>query len=269
MRQDPEDPNQRADPSGEVDDLVAAHLAGSAARCAMAESRAGAEARLDALFEEISNDLAAERGLRAWLRSRSTPVRRALALGVAAVVVVATVAIWGRADLSVHPRQPLVLELALLLAFCGAAIALGVRRDLSPPPLGATLAVVGLGLLVPWLSVLLPLVNDAHPIPMAGVGEDLAPPAVACSTWGLAAGVPSLVMLGLGERLGGCAWWRDALFGLAAGLAGLVALQLHCPATQPAHLLAGHAPVVAAWVVLWVGWRRVALARRRGRSAGM
>src|SRR5262249_22917368 len=97
------------------------------------------------------------------------------------------------------------------------------------------------------LSLALPLALCLTPIHAAGAAS-LAPPdflraASGCFRYGLVNGAPLLVLLYAVDRRSQSAWWFPLLGGALGGLAANLALLVHCPVSEPLHLLWGHASV--------------------------
>ncbi len=228
----------------------------------LAPAIAGGEtpAELQALRAGLGQALAAEQGLGARLRSLSTPARRtavaALGLALLAFVVLAT----ARADLAVYPVARLgpTLVAYLALAVTAGHFALSpLQRPL--PPLWARVGVVVAAVLLPVVVAALPAAHAAHSASVGGTGADLVPRAAACFSFGSVLAAPLLVLVALSARAPRGVAAVAPLFGVAAGLIGTAALELHCPLTAPAHLVVGHAAVAVVYVV---GLSAIALMRR-------
>jgi len=235
-------------------DDLARHLADCPACAALAEDD-GALARWledverppgvpGDLLAAVQQDLAGERGPRAGLRALTTPVRVALVLA-AGLAVVGVGVLKLRPDLGVYPLWRLALELATL-ALLGAGAAWLWLRPLHRPglPRWVPAALLALALILPWVLSALPAAHVGHPASLAGTGDDFVGRALACFLYGSLLGLPLALLAALlgrgGRRL---ARWV-VLPAAAGGVAGLISLHLHCPLTSPAHLLAGHAPIV-------------------------
>ena len=215
---------------------------------------------------EMERLLAAERAPLPWLRSWPTPARVATAAAVLVAIAIGTLLAMPRVDLEVYP----ILRLALELGSCGGlalgALALALRPlDRAPVARWVGNAVLAAAIALPWVLAVLPPAHDLNPVSRSGVGPALVPVAKACFFAGLAAGLPLLVLLFLLDRGGHRAGARALLAAAATGLAGLVALELHCPITMSPHLLLGHAPLVVALVCGYGGLRWAMLARTRSR----
>jgi hypothetical protein len=169
-----------------------------------------------------------------------------------------------RADLAAYPgvRMALALIALSLVALLGWVAAL---RPLQRPALGSAARwALLLGLvLVPVGLALAPEAHTAHPASAEGTGSELVPRAVACFLYGGLFGLPLVVASVLVDRTGG----RRALVWLvsftAAAVVGNLALQLHCALTHPAHLLAGHASIGLAALLI-----ALATAETRNRFSG-
>lgn len=225
------------------------------AELARALAEDAAAARLDdALDDELEGMLGrvtarveAERGPRAWLRSRSTPLR--LALGLAAVALTGSFALVTapREDLVVYPLDRMALVLGAMAAAAAVSLIFGLRPLWRPSLGSAPRWSVILG--VPAGVVALALAPEApslHPASLAGGGAEFAPAALACFAYGAALGLPIVALLRAAERRERWPLAQALLAAAAAGLAGNLALQLHCPITDPWHLLWGHASVSLA-----------------------
>ncbi len=206
----------------------------------------------DALFAALQQQIAAERGARAWLRARPTWLRLTLALLVAALMPTAVGLWWARPNLSLYPTARLAIELAILGTLATVAVLLALR-PLHRPPLRAAvrLALVGIAAGAAIVLAALP-----EPSGLAGsfpTGE-FAHHALGCLGMGLAMAIPVLLVIRALDR--GPLVGVTAL--VAGGLVSDIILGLHCPIASPAHLLAGHASVVAvsALVAALLWWRR-------------
>jgi len=213
-----------------------------------------AAAGLDAGRDQLLARLAAERGIGAWARSRTTAVRRG---SWAVLLVVGAVAVSKRPDLAHYPLSYLA---PAALAFAGLALwaALWALRPLHrPAPHRLQVGLLSAGLAVaPLVFALLPEAYGAagasSPVP-----PEALPTAWECFIFGTLAGAPFAAVGWLLDRGGLVAGGRLLLMSLAAAAVGNLLLLLHCPNTDPVHLLAGHASVmvpplgVAAFVAAW------------------
>ncbi|PKN58905.1 MAG: hypothetical protein CVU56_02870 [Deltaproteobacteria bacterium HGW-Deltaproteobacteria-14] len=251
------------------DAAIATHLAGCVTCRAVADARGGIE--LDggdfaALFAAVEAEQRRERGPLAWLRSRPTWVRRSMIFGMAIVIATIILVAMRRPDFAFYPMGRFALELGLLAGALAVAVAVAVRPRLDVPSARATSALVGLAILVPVLLAVLPQAHAGHPASLLGVGSDFLPRAIGCLVWGLVMGTPTAIIAFLARRDGGGEPRRDLLLAGAAGLAGVIALEMHCPITDGDHLLVGHVSVVVILVavIAVAGWLGGRLRRRRG-----
>lgn len=211
----------------------------------------------DDLYDRIREDIAAERGVRAWLRARPTPTRAGLLGAVAFGSVIAFV-------LSMHleafyaPRS-LGWVLGLVAAITMGAVAMAallrpVHADAwSPSRRGLVAGAITLGSL--------------GAITLAGDGTIGALGSGRCLLVGGLAGLPTFVAATLLDRHPR----RGALFaGLSAALVGALAVQVLCGAPGLLHLVLEHFGVVVcfglAYALLGLALSR-RLTRRSPRSA--
>jgi len=199
-----------------------------------------------ALFAELDRQLADETGARAWLRSRPTGLR--VALAVAGVLVVAALGIIHRrndwASLS-PPAVGLWLAAFVGTAFFAARTALPALESAAARRVVALLAAFAVPVAYAFAAAL--TLGPPH--------EPAAPfatRAFACFAYGTMLSLPLLGLFwlldrGLGSRS------RPIAAAAAGGLAANAALLLHCPATDPQHLLAGHAAIGV--VLTLIAWR--------------
>jgi hypothetical protein len=197
---------------------------------------------LHELFAGLEQQLAGERGARAWLRSRSTGARIVLSLASLALLVAVVALAWARPDLSVYPGFRLALGMLVIVVLVGVQLVLALR-PLSRPPLPAWVSPAAIVGAVTALVALygLPPPHLAHPASLQAPGwQALISRALPCLAFGLVFALASYGLLRALDR-GGTDPTRRAL--LAAAYGGLVAnllLMLHCPVTASAHLMLGH-----------------------------
>jgi hypothetical protein len=204
------------------------------------EQTEGRAPRLDALFEQISARMADERGLRAFLRSRSTLTRISIAAGTISGVVLLVLSAFLRPDIAVYPQT----RMAIVLLLIGALLALSLGLSLRPMQLPAlpSWATPSFAL-ASMLSLLglhsLPAAHLSHPASLvygAGLGAQLLR-ATPCVMIGLWVGVPTYALLAALDRGGNS---RSLAHAVTAALVASFLLQLCCPVTAPAHMLIGH-----------------------------
>jgi len=200
--------------------------------------------------------IANERGVRAYLRSRSTRVRWTLSLLVPALLLARELmrkrAAWHELG------TPRLLGGLLLVGLLG----LVTRSALRPLPVERRAARLRSALaMVAWC---LPCVLWFAPEAQAGAAElsgDFTLRSLSCFAYGSALAAPSFAMLWAldrGVRVSSQVW------ALAAGSVALLAnslLLLHCASTNRAHLMAGHFSIGLVWLVA------VLLASRRADRA--
>ena len=215
-------------------------------------------------FAAVADRVHADRGARAWLASRPSTWRAALLVGGVALVAFGAGLGAARPDLDVYPTARMALALGLLVAAI-LPLAWLALRPLHQAPLGggrvAGLAVLG-AVGVPLLLAALPAAHTAHPMATVPAGLFVSK-ALGCFVFGGLIALPLIVWAALLDR-GGAPLRNPTLWALGVAVAALganVALQLHCPVTEQAHLAASHAPVGLALVALTalvaVTWRRL------------
>jgi hypothetical protein len=187
--------------------------------------------------------IARERGVRAFLRSRSTRVRWALSLVLPAVLLVRE--LLRKRVLLRELGTPRVLAGLLLLGLLG----LLAHSALRPLPLDRRAARVrSLFALLAWcLPCMLWFAPESRASADGFSSSGFALRSLICFGYGSALAAPSFVLL--------CALDRSerASFRVLALAAGLVAvlssliLLLHCPNGQRAHLIAGHLSIGLSW----------------------
>jgi hypothetical protein len=202
---------------------------------------------LSALEQAVRADLERERGAVAWLRSRSTPARLGLALGLVALVAALVLLLAARHDLHAYPLARLVAMLGWFTVAAGACAWLALRPAYLPRPSRAVIAAAAaFALGGPVVMALLPEVHT----------NDLRGHAAVCFGIGTVAGLLALVVARALDR-GAQGAGQLVLAAAAAGLLANITLALHCPVNHLGHLLLGHASVPFALVVgAWLARRR-------------
>lgn len=206
---------------------------------------------LDTLLAGVEGEIAREHGPIPWLRSRPTPVRVGLAGGVILVTALLTLLLTPRTNFAPLPVLRVVLAVTVLSVLVLAVVRLGLRplQTPQPRPTAVTFAlIVALG--VPVLFSVLPTTEVARvDVPVPGVPQSVA--IGVCFAFG--AFVAALLVMSLRILDRGAHESRvSALLAAAAGgLAGNLALELHCPVTNPAHLLSGHATIGFVFVAAY------------------
>ncbi|MEM9695925.1 MAG: NrsF family protein, partial [Myxococcota bacterium] len=209
---------------------------------------------LASIRDEVQTSLEGEAGWLGRLRALSTPARLGLVVGVVVALTALIVVTTPRQDLSEYP----VLRMAMILVVLGALAATASWRLLRPlhlprPSAASDRVLLVLGVLAPVVAALWPMHEHVH-VHEASVG--FLESAFRCSAFGGLFGLP---VLGLAvvlrrARVDGAA--VAALAGVTAGLTANLVLQLHCPMTDPAHILVGHVSLVLLLAPVAAFWRR-------------
>lgn len=192
----------------------------------------------DDLYDRIREDIASERGARAWLRARPTSTRAVL-LGAVAFGSVVTLVASMRLEAFFEPRS-LGWVLGLVAAITMAAVAMAallrpVHADAWSPArrrlVAAAIALGSLGAIT--------LAGDGT---LGGLGTGR------CLIVGGVAGLPTFVAATLLDRHPR----RGVLFAaLSATLTGALSVQLLCGAPGLIHLVTEHFGVVACFGVAY------------------
>lgn len=194
---------------------------------------------LDTLYRRLEQEVAAERGVRAWLRARSSALRATLAWAVVAAFAGASALAFGRPDLDVYPTVRMAAVLLVIGAGVGVSIFLALRPLQRPTvPVRVVAAATSAALLGVLVMYALPAAHTAHPASLQLPGwAALLQRAIPCLAIGLAIGALIYGVLALLDR-GGTS--RAPAMAVAAGLGANLALQLHCPVTAPLHMVVAH-----------------------------
>ncbi|HTA88708.1 MAG TPA: hypothetical protein VK745_04010 [Polyangiaceae bacterium] len=196
--------------------------------------------RVDAQLAVAESAILRERGVRAYLRSRSTRVRWALLLAGVALLLLGEL-VLGRVPW--RSFTPLRLSAGVVLA---GLLALVTRAALRPLPVERRAARrVWLLACVAWgLPCLLWFAPE---VPTTDFSGNFGLRSLACFAYGSLLGVPSFALLWAFHR-GTAVPFR--VLALAAGTVALAAnllLLFHCPLTNRSHLAAGHFTIGLAW----------------------
>jgi hypothetical protein len=214
-------------------------LAAHAETCPVCSLRfsATSEGGAASSFAELERVLVREQEVLGRLRSLSTPSR----LLVAAAVVASVLAFEGffrsRTRIAPMPVARVVLAVSLFSVLLAVAARLVLRPlQTNAPPRGAYRTALGAALVLPALFAV-----SSH-----GVAGSPAGNAFSCFFFGGALGAAFVVLLRALDR-GELRSGRSGLLAAAAGgLAANAALELHCPSTNPVHLILGHATIGVA-----------------------
>jgi len=205
------------------------------------------------LFAGVEAQVARETGLRAWLRSRPSQLRFALAAVSVLVVVVLGGVHLHRPDMTEYPSPRLfgllgAYTLGIALAF-GKELFESVRRS-SFADYG-WLLVAALG--VPFLVAFAPPTEASRAFGPEG--------ALGCFSFGVLLTLPTAVLLWALDRDDRVSLRTVCLSAAALGLAASTILELHCPSGNFAHVLLGHASIGFAWLLAWAVARQLDRAR--------
>ena len=198
---------------------------------------------LGPMLAEVEKDIAAaEKRPTFWLQTRPTWMRRAIAFAAAAIVVGLGGALTLRADLASRPPAFMAVALGSLALLLGLSLHQALRPLHRPPmPRGMRIGVVALTI---GATLLLALLSPDDPADV-GRGRGMLELVSPCLFIGLGLGVPIYLVLRLLDRGAGLG---ALLAACAAGLAGNLALQLHCPNDAPEHLMLAHFSVALLFV---------------------
>jgi hypothetical protein len=206
-------------------------------------------ADLDRMYAALRADIARERGLVGWLRERSATARLLGAGGVVAGLCVSCWLLFARRDLAEYPADRMALTLAAIGLLLVVSLMIALRPLQRPGlPRWVAPAVVTTSLFaLASLYVISPL-----PPHVVTSGASLGP-ALVCLAIGLLLGVPVYALIALVDRGGA----RRALpMAAAAGLAANLVLHIHCPRTDPSHLMIGHFGAAALLLLAVSLWAR-------------
>jgi hypothetical protein len=196
---------------------------------------------LAALERAVAADVARERGMVAWLRSRSRAVRLMVLAGLAAVEVALVVAFAPRPDLDDYPRARLALAFVAATAIVLAASFQSMRPLHLAPRRWTVWAILAVAVAAPFGLALVP--------PLAG---GAAQPISICLAKGVALALPLLLAARALDRRAHAARGPAALAAVGAGVAAVLGLGLNCPSSDPMHLLCAHAPIPAVVVAVYL-----------------
>lgn len=198
----------------------------------------------------------AEKSPRFWLMSRPTWLRRLVACAAVVLIVVVGGVLSLREDIGRLPAAYVITAVGSL-GFLLAAAAWTALRPLHrpPPPRWVSWGLVAATLGATFALALFAPPSPDHP-PTSLLHEMVSP----CLFYGLFLGLPVYLLLRLLDRGPGL---TALIAACAAGLAGNLVLQLHCPRTDPEHLMGAHFSVALLFVV---GLYLVHVAVRRLRS---
>ncbi|HEX4335699.1 MAG TPA: hypothetical protein VH062_07265 [Polyangiaceae bacterium] len=200
------------------------------------------------LLNAIESDVRRETGVVAKLRA--LPTARRVLIGIVATMVfaVGTALVRPRWSFGPMPEERVGLVLAVLGVLITLMVWLGLR-PLQAAPLGrrALLASVTASLLVPVLFAATPPGAESSALGDPGMVKGI----MSCFLFGALPGVLFVLALRVLDRNAHHAASAALLAAAGGGLAGNLALEMHCPSVAPLHLLLGHATVGVVLVLTY------------------
>jgi hypothetical protein len=233
-------------------------LAAHAERCPVCRHErhdVGAPATDAASFDRVAAELAEERGVVATLRSLPTRTRGLAAAVVGAGLAVLAGALFPPNSAGAPAGARRIVAFTAFATTFAALVRLALRPlHVAPPSNTVTRVAVIAAFGLPILLAFLPVPPDLRVTEAPHHSHAAA--AFGCFALGAAAGALLVAALRALDR-GAHAARRSAIFAAAAGgLAGNLALALHCSINSIEHLLLGHATVVLALVFGYSLFRR-------------
>jgi hypothetical protein len=198
----------------------------------------------DAGFSSLTASLASERGLVARLREARTSSRLLAATGAVFLVLAGVGFFWSRSRLAPVPLTRVVVVVSVLSVLLALAVRLVLRPMQSPPVSRRALWISLLaGLVVPFVFAATP--HEAQ------AAATFSSSALRCFVIGGTLGAAFVGLLYAFDRRELSARPTGFLAAAAGGLAANAALELHCPSTDPLHLVLGHATIGVALLALY------------------
>lgn len=202
-----------------------------------------ADGELDSMFSAAMGCVEEAEGRPGdWFRSRSTMVRRCMAIGAFLTICLVFAIVMPPADWALFGAPRVLLGVVALTALFGASMVVATR-PLQVPELPRW-KVITLAVLSVAATVVLAVTVAGEPAAGHDHGSFWASVSP-CMYMGLLAGIP---VYGLARLLDRGTFLAPLLAAAAAGLVGNVALQIHCPMADPLHNLAGHASVALVFI---------------------
>jgi hypothetical protein len=205
---------------------------------------------LQAMFAATQSRIAGDVGPIARIRRWSTTARVGLMLTAAAGLCTVVLLFRARADLAAIPLPGVGLRTCGLMAWVVLGLASAMRpshlRGLSNRQAWSLLAVAMLG---PVWVALLPEMHTGHE---ASVVQHFALQTALCFAWGTAVAIPVIGLWRVVERRVHPTARHLATAAATAAATANIALLLHCPLTDPAHMAIGHGLIGPIWALaLW------------------
>jgi len=204
---------------------------------------------LDDLFSGIEKRIGRERGITALLRSRSTPARLFIGAVWIAVLVTWCAVSMPRTRFAPIPVERFVLVLTVLSVLGAVLLRAGLRPAQTPAPSDRTVLLgVAAGLLFPVATAFLPAGLHAFD---HYVQYTKTQATIGCFVIGAVTGALVVLLLRALDRTAHGTRGSSLLAAVTGGVAGNLALELHCPVTAPSHILLGHATVGLVLVLVY------------------
>ncbi len=206
-------------------------------------------ADIDAGFARLQLEVAGD----PKLRSLSTTTRIAIIGGTAVASLLFAAAAMGRLDLGDLLTSADILFTLSLVAAGLVALLLSVR-PMHRPPLDPRVMLGVAGLLavgVPLFHALVPHTTGSH-VSMGGASH-----AFGCLARGFAVALPTLIVARVLDRGGHGGTSSAGFAAIAAGATGLAALDLSCSLVSVEHIVLGHAPLIVALLLAYLGLSRL------------
>ncbi|MEM9072111.1 MAG: NrsF family protein [Myxococcota bacterium] len=216
---------------------------------------------MDALYDELRTTISdAEK--RSGYRWKSQPTSRRRLLGVTAFALVLIVSLLTgrREDFGDYPPTLFMSYVAGITALLSVAVFIALR-PIHRPALRwwQSFGLVAICVVATGVLAIAPGIHD-HVIRRPEETASLIRHAAPCLLYGSLFGLPVYGALRFLDR--GRSFVARALAACAAGLAGNMVLEVHCPLGGATHLLAGHAAVIMLYVFGILAFE-LALRRRR------